>query len=239
MIKILVAEDEIRSRNAFVSRLRNILGETALIEAASDGNETIMKVEQIQPELVFMDIEMPLRSGLDAATIVKQRRPETHIVFLTAYDRFDYAVGALRSGGEEYLLKPVSEIDLRETLQKFFLVKTQSTPEASVFETALNVWVRQHYAENVALKDAAAGMGMSSFYFSRQIKATLGKTWIDYITEYRIKKAKKLLLVTELSISDVGKSVGYPDSNYFTKVFKRVAGCTPTVYRSTPPLSED
>ena len=67
MIKILVAEDEPKSRNAQVSRLRGVLGDTALIEAASDGNEAVDKAVRVQPELVFMDIEMPFKSGLEAA----------------------------------------------------------------------------------------------------------------------------------------------------------------------------
>ena len=233
MIKILVAEDEPKSRNALVSRLRGVLGDTALIEAASDGNEAVDKAVRVQPELVFMDIEMPFKSGLEAAAVIKRQLPGTHVVFLTAYDRFDYAVGALRSGGADYLLKPVSEADLRETLQKFFDVKEAAAPPSSPFEAALEVWMLQHYTEDVALEDAAASMGMSPFYFSRQVKAATGKTFLDFFTSFRIEKAKKRLVSTELSVSEVGRSVGYPDSNYFTKVFKRAVGCTPTVYRNT------
>ena len=81
--------------------------------------------------------------------------PETHVVFLTAYDRFDYAVGALRSGGEDYLLKPASEADLREMLQKFFDVAPQAPKDATPFEAALRVWLHQHYTEDVALEAAA------------------------------------------------------------------------------------
>ena len=233
MIKILVAEDEPKSRNALVSRLRGVLGDTALIEAASDGNEAVDKAVRVQPELVFMDIEMPFKSGLEAAAVIKRQLPGTHVVFLTAYDRFDYAVGALRSGGEDYLLKPVSEADLREMLQKFFDVEDSTPQPTSPFETALMVWVQQHYAEDVALEDAAESMGMSPFYFSRQVKAATGKTFLDFFTSYRIEKAKKRLVSTELSVSEVGHSVGYPDSNYFTKVFKRAVGCTPSAYRAT------
>ena len=64
MIKILVAEDEARSRTALVSRLRSILGETALIETAADGNEAVTKAVQVKPDLIFMDIEMPYKNGL-------------------------------------------------------------------------------------------------------------------------------------------------------------------------------
>ena len=232
MIKILVAEDEARSRAALASRLRSILGEAALIETAADGNEAVTKAVQVKPYLIFMDIEMPYKNGLEAAAVVKSQMPETHVVFLTAYDRFDYAVGALRSGGEDYLLKPASEADLREMLQKFFDVAPQAPKDATPFEAALRVWLHQHYTEDVALEAAAESMGMSPFYFSRQVKAATGQTFLELFTGYRIEKAKQLLLDTEMSVSEVGRSVGYPDSNYFTKVFKRAVGCTPTIYRS-------
>ena len=232
MIKILVAEDEARSRAALASRLRSILGEAALIETAADGNEAVTKAVQVKPDLIFMDIEMPYKNGLETAAVVKSQMPETHVVFLTAYDRFDYAVGALRSGGEDYLLKPASEADLREMLQKFFDVAPEAPKDATPFEAALRVWLHQHYTEDVALEAAAESMGMSPFYFSRQVKAATGQTFLELFTGYRIEKAKQRLLDTEMSVSEVGRSVGYPDSNYFTKVFKRAVGCTPTIYRS-------
>ncbi|WP_300820917.1 helix-turn-helix domain-containing protein [uncultured Oscillibacter sp.] len=226
-------EDEPKSRQALASRLRSILGESALIELASDGGEAVSKAALVQPDLIFMDIEMPLKSGVEAAAVIKRHRPETHVVFLTAYDRFDYAVGALRSGGEEYLLKPVQEVELRETLEKFFDVAPQAAHQVSPFEAELEVWVRQHYTEDAPLEDAAASLGMSPFYFSRQVKAATGKTFLEYITTYRIERAKQRLASTELSVSEVGRAVGYPDSNYFTKVFKRFVGCTPTAYRAS------
>ena len=103
---------------------------------------------------------------------------------------------------------------------------------ATPFETSLNIWVRQHYTEDISLESAAKSMGMSSFYFSRQVKAITGKTFLEFFTAYRIEKAKRRLCSTDLSVSEIGRSVGYPDSNYFAKAFKRVVGCTPSVYRT-------
>lgn len=231
MLKILVAEDEAKSRSALVSRLRGIVGDQALIEAAANGKEAVDKALRVQPEMIFMDIEMPGKNGLEAAAVIKRQLPGSHIIFLTAYDRFDYAVGAIRSGGEDYLLKPVGEVELRERLQKYFRIEEPAAPAASPFEIELTVWIQQHFEENLALEDAAASLGMSPFYFSRQVKAATGKTFLDFLTTYRIEKAKERLLSTELSVSEVGRSVGYADSNYFTKAFKKAVGCTPTAYR--------
>lgn len=231
MIKIIIAEDEQKTRNALASRLRGILDDSALIETAEDGNDVVQKALLIQPDLIFMDIEMPFKTGIEAAAIIKRQLPQVQVVFLTAYDRFEYAVGALRSGGDEYLLKPVSEAELREVLHKFFKIEEEVPSAVTPFETSLRVWLHHHYAEDITLEDAAESMNMSPFYFSRQIKSATGKTFLEYLTAYRMEKAKKRLLSTELSVSDIGRAVGYPDSNYFTKVFKRTFGCTPTVYR--------
>ena len=231
MIKILIAEDEAKSRAAMASRVRSIMGEGALIETAEDGSGAVAKAIQIKPDLIFMDIEMPHKNGLEAAAIIKRQLPETKIVFLTAYDRFDYAVGALRAGGEEYLLKPASETVLRETLQRFFTVEPEPEPDCSLFESSLRVWVHQHYKEDISLEEAAESMGMSPFYFSRQVKMTTGHTFLHFLTGYRIDKAKRRLCSTEMSVSEVGRSVGYSDPNYFIKVFKRTTGYTPSEYR--------
>ena len=231
MIKIMIAEDEQKTRNALASRLQGILGDAALIETAEDGNDAVQKALLIQPDLIFMDIEMPFKTGIEATAIIKRQLPQTHVVFLTAYDRFEYAVGALRSGGDDYLLKPTPEADLREVLQKFFEIEEEAPTEITPFETSLKVWLHHHYAEDITLEDAAESMNMSPFYFSRQIKAATGKTFLEYLTAYRMERARKRLLSTELSVSDIGRAVGYSDSNYFTKVFKKAFGCTPTVYR--------
>ncbi|MBQ9330129.1 MAG: response regulator [Oscillibacter sp.] len=232
MTKLLIAEDEAKSREALASRLRGILGEEALIETAADGNDAVAKALQIQPQLILMDVEMPFRTGVEATAVIKRHLPQTHVVFLTAYDRFDYAVGALRSGGEEYLLKPASEADLREMLQRFLGAVPEAPREESPFATSFRLWVRQHYTQDVSLEDAAQSMDMSPFYFSRQVKAATGKTYLEYVSAYRIEKACQRLTSTDLPVSEVGRSIGYPDPNYFTKVFKRATGFTPSVYRS-------
>ncbi len=75
-------------------------------------------------------------------------------------------------------------------------------------------------------------MGMSTFYFSRQVKVLTGHTFLEYLTAYRIDKAKDLLQSTDMSVSDIGHSAGYSESNYFLRVFKRVTGMTPSTYRN-------
>ena len=72
---------------------------------------------------------------------------------------------------------------------------------------------------------------MSSAYFSTVFKRDTGKTFIEYLTDYRMEEASKLLLNDNLKTYVIAERVGYSDPNYFTYVFKRKYGLTPSKYR--------
>lgn len=122
MLKVLIAEDEPLSLQNLSGQMRDLLGADALIEGVANGREAVERARQIQPQLVLMDIEMPVMNGLDAAAIIHNAMPETHIVFLTAFDRFDYAVGAMRAGGTDYLVKPFDSAQITACLRKLNLL---------------------------------------------------------------------------------------------------------------------
>ncbi len=172
MLKVLIAEDEPLSLQNLSGQMRDLLGADALIEGVANGREAVERARQIQPQLVLMDIEMPVMNGLDAAAIIHKAMPETHIVFLTAFDRFDYAVGAMRAGGTDYLVKPFDSAQITACLRKLNLLP-ESRPAVrgdkpgNTFCTQFSVWLEHHYMQDVSLDQAAEAMGMSSFYFSR------------------------------------------------------------------------
>ena len=131
MLKVLIAEDEPLSLQNLSGQMRDLLGADALIEGVANGREAVERARQIQPQLVLMDIEMPVMNGLDAAAIIHKAVPETHIVFLTAFDRFDYAVGAMRAGGTDYLVKPFDSAQITACLRKLNLLP-KSRPAGSL-----------------------------------------------------------------------------------------------------------
>ena len=233
-MNVLIVEDEPNGREALVSRFRHVLRQEGVVESAENGNMAIRKALDMKPDLIMMDIVMPVMNGLEAAAVIHEHLPDTSIVFLTAYDSFDYAVSALRAGSRDYLLKPVSEHDLRQLLERLFhlVPKADQDKAKTPFVSAFEVWLMSHYTQNISLEDAAVSMGMSGAYFSRKVKAETGKTFLEHLTELRVTNAKKRLVTTSMSVSDIGHSVGYPDSNYFVKVFKRSTGLTPSEYRA-------
>lgn len=114
-IKILIADDELYSRDELKFLLQSfphlyITGE------AESGEEAVMKTIQLQPDVVFLDVEMPRMNGIEAAkALVKLKNPPL-VVFATAYPQF--AVEAFRYDAVDYLLKPYDEEQLKETIER-------------------------------------------------------------------------------------------------------------------------
>lgn len=102
---------------------------------------------------------------------------------------------------------------------------------ASQFRQKVIRYVEENYNKDISLTDAASHMGFNESYFSRIFSKELGKSFINYITDIRMRKAKYLLTNTDKMIYEVAEAVGYENSEYFNRIFKRVEGCTPKEFK--------
>lgn len=93
-------------------------------------------------------------------------------------------------------------------------------------------FIEENYMYDISMQELARRMNYSEPYFCKLFKQCFNQNFTSYLTEYRIAEAKKLLEQPTVNVKDVGKAVGYSDSNYFTKVFKRITGQSPTEYRN-------
>lgn len=92
-------------------------------------------------------------------------------------------------------------------------------------------YVQDHLSSKITLDDIAEIVYMNPTYFSTLFKKETGKNFVDYVSDEKIKKAKELLKDMNLSIAEVGERVGYPNARYFSKVFMKMAGVSPSDYR--------
>ncbi len=92
-------------------------------------------------------------------------------------------------------------------------------------------YIESHYSTSVTLEDVAYEIGFSTYYFGKMFKKRYQLSFTDYLTRFRIAKAKELLRIERLPVKDITYRVGYMDPNYFTRVFKKLEGITPTEYR--------
>lgn len=94
-------------------------------------------------------------------------------------------------------------------------------------------YLQDHYQEQVTLNEVAEHVYVSTYYISRMFKKELGRNFVDYLNEIRIHKAKELLKNVKYKTYEVAEMVGIPDPHYFSKLFKKYEGLTPTEYRDT------
>ncbi|TCN22389.1 LytTR family two component transcriptional regulator [Mesobacillus foraminis] len=114
-IKTLIVDDEPYSRE----ELKHLLGAFPSIQIAGEaesGEAAIMKALQLQPDVVFLDVEMPKMNGMEAAKALSEFKKVPLIVFATAYPQF--AAEAFRYNAVDYLLKPYEEDQLKETVDR-------------------------------------------------------------------------------------------------------------------------
>jgi len=131
-IRVVIADDERPARAFLAGLLRNVPDVTIVGEAAN-GAEAIEVIEQVQPDLALLDLQMPEVDGLSVVRLVK-RRYLPLIVFVTAYD--EYAVRAFELNAVDYLSKPVSESRLREALSR---VRDRLSRQGGVHAAAMHV----------------------------------------------------------------------------------------------------
>jgi len=112
-IRVLIADDRLSSRNGLKALLVTQPG-IEIVGEAADGQETILFVEQCRPDVVLMDVRMPLIDGLEATRIIKDRWPEVKVIVLTMYP--SHQAEALAAGADAFLVKGCPAEDLLEAI---------------------------------------------------------------------------------------------------------------------------
>ncbi len=157
-------------------------------------------------------------------------------------EKLAFKAGAVNYGFESrnnYLTEVVAISDY-EQLRSWFLHKIElatsrisnqtEEQQESVSSKAIS-YIKANYQNDISLDEVSRQANVSPYYFSRLFKEETGQTFIEYLTTYRVDKAKKLLEDDRLSIKDISMQVGYPDPNYFSRLFKKQTELTPREYR--------
>jgi len=96
-------------------------------------------------------------------------------------------------------------------------------------------FIKEHQTEDISLGDVADSVNTSTFYFCKMFKKSTGLNFTDYLSRVRVEKAKNLLLNPNLRISEIAYEVGFQSLTHFNRVFRKLAGQSPTQYRQKLP----
>lgn len=259
MIRIVVVEDESLVRKGLVMTTPWEALDCQVVGEAENGAEGIELIKKLKPDLVITDIKMPVMDGIEMVRLLKNEF-DCEFLVISGYSEFEYAKQAVKLGVKDYLLKPIDDEELQEAILgitnhikkkkrvqkinenfaeidqskiKLFqehLLENESNSKEYYIQEAIN-YLKLHYQEEINIGEVASYLHISESYLSRLFRIEVNHTFVDYLTNFRIKKAIELLKDKTVKIFEVSSLVGYNDSRYFSVLFKKYVGVTPTEFR--------
>lgn len=236
-LRVLLVDDEIMIREGFRRLFDWEAHDCEVVGEAADGMEALAQIDALEPDIAIMDINIPIMNGLKVIQLSRIKHPDTAFVIVSGYDDFSYCREALRLQITDYILKPVNYEEFGSCIDKLKISLFEShrseEPDKQEERTINGItrYLQAHLAEEVSLSVLAEEFHLSAQYISQLFRNEIGVNFLAYLTGIRMEKAKKLLLSTALSITEISEQSGYGDYRVFTKVFKKTEGITPSQYR--------
>lgn len=236
---VLLVDDEIMIREGFKRLFDWGNHDCEVIGEASDGMEALNQIDTLNPDIVIMDINIPVINGLKVIKLSRIKHPETAFVIVSGYDDFSYCREALRLQIVDYILKPVNYDEFGSCIDnlKISMFEQQISKEQVLGNTdgrtisSITRYLQEHLSEEISLSVLAEEFHLNPQYISQLFKSEIGVGFLTYLTNMRLEKAKKLLVSTALSVAEIAEQCGYSDYRVFTKVFKKTEGITPSQFR--------
>ena len=243
---VLIVEDEDDIRN-FIRE--NLSKEYKIIESGNGKDGLKKSIEHI-PDLIVSDIIMPEMNGIDFCKNIKADERTSHIpvILLTAKSAVENKLEGLETGADDYLTKPfnITELQvragnlieqrrkLRERFRREILLEPKDIAVTSADERFLfrvSDIIEKHLADyNFTVDNFAREIGMSRMQLHRKMNAVTGQAASDFVRNFRLKRAAKLLEGKHGNIGEIAYDVGFNNPSYFSECFKRLFGLLPSEY---------
>jgi YesN/AraC family two-component response regulator len=255
---LLIVEDE-PNLQKFLTLL---LGQRYNIKKAFDGKEGLETAQKIIPDIILLDVMMPVLNGYEVCGRLKNNINTCHIpiVMLSAKTNVGEQIEGVNSGADVYMSKPFNPdyllsvlqgvLSNRKRMQHLLVDKDQSDESFQQAEMKLSLLdqnllntLNQRIEENLdsldlSVDELAKGLNFSRSTFYRKIKSLTGFSPNDYVRVYRVKKAAQLIDDGEKNLSEIADLTGFSTQSYFSAVFKKQFGMTPSEYKSERDKSE-
>ena len=245
-LTVLIVEDETLVRDELVLTTPWETFGCTVIGQAEDGIVGAELIRTLSPDIVITDIRMP---GKDGISMLTEIMPAAAII-LTGHSDFSYARQALRLGVKDYILKPVDDRELYAAIdricrslrdERIHMVRTNEERAVDTedlidgdrqdhYITTACSYMLNHCGEDIALADAASAAGITQSYLSRLFRRRTGRSFVEYLRDIRIERAKELMADKSLRVNEIARQVGFRDMSYFSIQFRRCVGVSPSAY---------
>lgn len=248
---VLLVEDDVEVR----TYLENELQENFRIRTAGDGKEALEILEEEEVTLILSDVMMPRMNGFELCRYVKTHLSFSHIpvILLTALSDERQRIFGISGGADEYIQKPfhihyvklkiVRLLEERKRLREQLLQKLQESnllltpPEKAehmedIFLRKFIARIEENYTDSdYNVEKISETLGLSRGHLHRKIKELTGTTPVDFLRNYRLNKAARLLREKKYTVSEIAYQTGFSSPAYFSKCFKAVYNTTPTEFQ--------
>ena len=252
MYTMIVTDDERWIRERIINSINWEAIGVRVTGQASDGEEALELCKSLRPDIVLTDIRMPVISGLEFVTALKECGVNAKIIIISGYNDFSYAQTAIKLGVFDYILKPVENDEMVEVVRKCVRQIELEADNRKIVEQAglrLNAgaggqsgrvkqmiekakrFIDDNYQKPITLRDAAESVTLNPSYFSKIFNEVAGESFTRYLARYRIEKALDFMRDPTLKVYEIAHRAGYNNVQYFIKIFRQYAGCTPNEYR--------
>jgi signal transduction histidine kinase/DNA-binding response OmpR family regulator/ligand-binding sensor domain-containing protein len=246
-LTIVIVEDNADLR-AFLS---NTLSRTYNCHEAGDGKEGYELIAKIIPDIVISDVIMPKMDGYELCEKIKENSKTCHIpiILLTANNASEHIVSGYEKGADAYVTKPFDMTIIKAQISRLIknreLIREKYMTHNFMVEVSTSnisrddefiIKLRQLLEDNLSesdfnVKKLSSDLNISTTHLYRKLKALTGLSPVEFIRIFKLQKACKLLSNTNLSIKEIGYSLGFNNLSYFVKCFREQFNVTPSAFR--------
>jgi YesN/AraC family two-component response regulator len=210
-------------------------------------------IERLRPAIACFDFDFPTKPGLNLLRQTKRTHPSLPLIMLTVQHSEALAVWAFRARVWDYLVKPLTKIEFERCMSSLAEMMSLRDPRATPRTAAVRGsvmpeenrtngaraeeplalvpairYVEEQFRSKVSSGKAAALCGLSAFQFSRVFKDAYRMTFQEYLLRFRVREGCRLLKNPKAQVADVAHLVGFNDSSYFCRIFKRYTHTSPS-----------
>ncbi len=252
-LRVLVVEDRPEDRMLLVDFLTS---QDCRVYVAEDGNDGYRKAQLVQPDIILMDVTMPVCDGLAACRLLKadQATRAIPVIFLTAAALPNERVAGLSAGAVDYVAKPFDFEEVRLRLLIHLRVAPASAPvpapapagsvaedgtsavaagaslDGVLFRAARKL-LRERLDHTPELITLAQALNTNARRLNQAFRRCAGTTVFEFLREERMREARRLLCETGLDIQAISQAVGYGNRGNFSTAFRERFGMPPTALR--------
>ena len=221
---IMVVDDDADVRESFSV----ILEDNYNLFMAASGEEALAQLRgRDDINMIFLDYKLPQMSGLDFLKVLQQDKINVPVVMVTGRGTRDIAVKAFQYEVEDYITKPFRVRDILNIVVK---IVEKSRPQ-KIPLSKTKEFINKNVSTKMSTQEIAHSVGKQYRQLVRQLKADTGLSIVGFKNKRRIELAKKYLRENDWKIEDIATAVGFRRQNYFSHVFRRMVGLTPSAYR--------